>query len=830
MNVVDDPLITVTLPSVHADFYLFIDDRYVRVATLITDLTLPIGLTTDMNGALLPVVGDLSKAFQNLSVTNTELLSESPAQLAAAFPTLFSAAFGGLFSSIGGFALPTLAGLAIHPKLITSTDPDVNGATQYLALFSDVSLAQAAHHAPRTQVRLVSVDTPPTSAFAVTARDGRVPSVTLEVGTTTNGADGPVALEWSYAFDHGAWHAFQRSPQLAVSDPVLWLQGHHTVSVRSRVVNVPESLDTDPVELGFWIDPDAPTGDYTVEGNRVVPHASDRISPVEALRYRIDGGAFVAASELRVPAGVHDADVRLEVMDEAGNIAALPFQTTNVPSVSGCSASGSDANGAGIGIILLALIALSRRRAWLAVLALAAGCKHSASGADMLSPSDAIGRTHDVIVYERVMKIAAYDTTFGDLAYGEVSVDKLDQPFDWILVDGNDPNAPHDATTEYRHGQTAPGPDVGFYQSIALTQSGDPRIAYYDATNYALKYASGGFPFDTHVVDIGTSDGQTQVGLYPSISVDAYDTPSIAYMVTGLSDNSNGFRAELRIAVAQTDSPHSDADWAITTVDTTPISCANRCATGSACILTDMVNMKPNTNPAISSCQTVDLAPCNPVCSSSQVCVKSVCKAVVSQVGPSTLPDGVGLFSNLLINPTNSKKALAYYDRSLGELKLATEGDGGKLAPSVVDGMFVGQDVGPFTTATFAMDGTLHLGYVDANAGTLLYKSVSPSGTPSAAQTVDDGMRDDGLHPVGASASVLLNGGNPQILYQDQATADLLIASGGGNWTHTAVRAGADGSGFSSHLVTDGARRYYTSWIFDRAMSPLGRLAFGDVQ
>jgi len=71
---------------------------------------------------------------------------------------------------------------------------------------------------------------------------------------------------------------------------------------------------------------------------------------------------------------------------------------------------------------------------------------------------------------------------------------------------------------------------------------------------------------------------------------------------------------------------------------------------------------------------------------------------------------------------------------------------------------------------------------------------------------------------------VLATGGPVSILYQDQAASDLLMGQKSGSWGHSPVRAGADGSGFSSHLLSDGTSRYYSSWIFDRAATPLGSL------
>jgi hypothetical protein len=133
-------------------------------------------------------------------------------------------------------------------------------------------------------------------------------------------------------------------------------------------------------------------------------------------------------------------------------------------------------------------------------------------------------------------------------------------------------------------------------------------------------------------------------------------------------------------------------------------------------------------------------------------------------------------------------------------------------------------DVGQHVDADYAEDGTLHVAYVDAIGQRLLHRAVSAGGTPGMVEIVDSGSRPDGPHPVGASASVDARGAAPSILYQDQGTADLEWATRAAGWTHAPLEQGPQGLGFSSHQVSEGAARYYTSWVFDRSTTPLGKL------
>jgi Subtilase family len=67
--------------------------------------------------------------------------------------------------------------------------------------------------------------------------------------------------------------------------------------------------------------------------------------------------------------------------------------------------------------------------------------------------------------------------------------------------------------------------DVGHYVSLALTSSGKPAMAYYDARNADLKYAE----FTGRNWSIQTVDARLSTGLYPSLAFDRFDDPLISY-------------------------------------------------------------------------------------------------------------------------------------------------------------------------------------------------------------------------------------------------------------------------------------------------------------
>ncbi len=837
---VDDPLLHITVPKFAIDFYAFIDERYVRIMTLTADLELGVSLDIDATGKLVPILGDLKNAFKNLVVTNSELLSESPDDLAQAFPTLLGVAVGQISGAIPSVSLPAVMGLQITPIAITSTDPDANGTNQYLSIFANISAAPMAEAAADTEATLIDLALPETGAFAVGKRGAIEPAATIAVsGRSVAGA----ALEWSWSVDDsGHWSPFQTGEVARVTDPQLWLQGRHHVDVRARAAGLPSSLDPTPARVELLVDTIAPIGRFDDQPDgTIVVSASDNVSQAGALRYRFDAGAgfteWSPATTLKIPGGADPSSLLVQTINEAGNQGSLAFhgRTTNPPA-SGCGCEIGAAppiEGAGNSTIVLFLTALgvvlvARRKVFALLLALVAGCNSAPGKGAYENPLDEIGRYSDLVVKDGVFHVSAYDDTTGDLAYARIT--DLAKPIGWLVVDGVDTTLPPEMAGGYRSGITDPGDDVGLYTSIALTKNGDPRIAYFDQTNSALKFAAGPWPFRTQTVDTGS--GGVAVGFYAAISLDANDVPSIAYVATGISDGNGGFKSELRVATAPSPDP-AEGSWTTTVADTTRISCAGRCGADSACLQAAMVNGMPNGDPAQSSCTPLDDNGCTAGCTSPAVCINNACTTPLVATKSPDLVDGTGLFAQAL-RGSNGNLQLVYYDHAQGDLKLATQASaGGPWTVSFIDGNDPSTDVGQFCSAQLAADGTLHVAYVDAIADRLLYKTVS-GGTPEAMpEVVDDGMRADGPHSVGAGASLLVNGSNERVVYQDQQLSDLMSATRGGTgWNTAPLSTGPAGYGWWPHLVTDGGKTYLSQFVYDRENAsplPLGSLQISAV-
>ena len=834
-QVVDDPLLHVHLPGFSIDFFAWVDDRYVRVMTLNADVDLPLSLEIDGAGKLTPVFGDLTQAFSNLTVTNSDLLAESPDQLAAAFPTLLGVAVGQLTGSLSGISLPAIMGLQIKPKAITSTDPDAtDGSLSFLSIFADLSLASPARRSVDTQAWLETMQLPPTRQFAVDARGATVPAAVLQLD-----GRGAGRLEYSWSVDGGPWSPYSEVTRAVVTDPQFWMQGRHFIDVRGREVGNPGTTDPTPARVDVLVDTVAPTGGFDVAGNELVVHATDAVSPPEALqfRFKVDGGAFgawTAGDHAFMPVALDAAHVTVQVRDEAGNVGDLGFHgRSTAPSTGGCSCelAGRSTRSPLGGILLVgavagALLFARRRYLWLRRIAIAAGaaclaasvlaaggCSSHLGKGDFANPLDEIGRYHDVAIDNGTLFVSAYDDTMGDLVYTEIK-DPMEFP-SWQVIDGVDMTAGADMPGGYRFGISDPGPDVGQYTSIALS-SGKPMIAYFDASNGALKFARGPHPFDVQTVDQGAT-AAVDVGMYAALSLDSGGVPTIAYVASGMQSGDH-FTSELRVAVASNDHP-SASDWSISTVDSTTISCAGRCGAGTACLVPAMVNGMPNVDPSKSTCVAVDAQPCAAMCSATQACIMGACTNVLQPQKAPDLYEGIGLFVQARRNSAG-QLVLVYYDREEGDLKMAT-GAPGAWQVSFIDGNDPATDVGQFATAQLAPDDSVHVAYVDAINDRLLYKHVAGGSVPMTADVIDDGTRSDGPHSVGAGANLALDaGGSPRVVYQDQNSADLEVATTPGAWTHMDLETGIGGYGFYPHQIYAGGKLYFTEFVYDRSNGP----------
>jgi hypothetical protein len=653
-----DPLMKLSMQDFAIELMALVDERYVRVLTIHSDVVLPLSLRMNASSQIEIVMGDVKAAFTNVRVTDTGMLSDSPEDIAAALPDVLGVALPMLASAFPAIDVPAVACSADATKAIKLTIPD-GGITsvdnkRFLGIFLNLGFGPAAaQFRARATAEVTALDVPPTEAFAVgrTFDPRRAPAATVRFGGF--GLDGgPAGLEWTYRLDGGFWSPYLRKPEIRLAGGALWLQGRHEVEVRARLRGVPES-ESESVFVEILVDSVAPK--LAIERNGAVVKfvASDLVSPPSRLQYswRVAGEEFSAWSSVAEATVLGGKPVEVRVRDEAGNVTVATIGEDQAPSAEGgggCAAGGAGSALLGLGLLCgIGALAWGRRRRMTTLLtalllvgslSVTPGC-NCGKGTDPVQ--DDAGPTPDPVYSQGpigrhaaltaapdgTLYVAAYEEKYGDLVVGAIG-SAPDFAIKWEIVDGiptdarikGDPNG-------WRYGIKENGPNVGFYNSIIVGPDNKLRIAYREATAaykgdpavYQLKYALKSKDtcdksyecWTPHVVD---ADGLA--GYYANLTWSAEGVPTIAYMAPGHVDATTGrVTAELRFAVATSATPAQTSDWGITVVDKVQVTCAGLCGADKACVASTAV------------CATKDATGCGTSCTADQACVAGLCVA-----------------------------------------------------------------------------------------------------------------------------------------------------------------------------------------------------------
>jgi len=368
----DEPLLLVTLPNMEIDFYVWSTERYIRFMTYRATLTIPVNLTVDA-GEIVPMLGEIGAA--DSSVSNSDLLEEDPAALATLIEGVIRMFAGMLGGSVSPIALPDLMGF-----LLEVPDGGIQGfeegGDEWLGIFANLALAPPmgmVTGTADTSATLEELRVDPRVLALDTFGQGEIPWARIRAE-----ADGPLGAEYEYGWriDGMQWQPWTRDPDLRVQDRALLFQARHVVEVRARMAGARGTEDRDPARVEVLVDALAPDvqADRLDGGVRV--RATDIISPLASLEYRWrqDGSDWSVWEHLEtgtfIPVGFDDAEVDVEVRDEAGNVgatrAALIRGLPDPEAGSGCGCEVPGRNGASpiAGLVLLGLlgIALGRRR------------------------------------------------------------------------------------------------------------------------------------------------------------------------------------------------------------------------------------------------------------------------------------------------------------------------------------------------------------------------------------------------------------------------------------------------------------------------------------
>jgi hypothetical protein len=382
---------------------------------------------------------------------------------------------------------------------------------------------------------------------------------------------------------------------------------------------------------------------------------------------------------------------------------------------------------------------------------------------------------------------------YGDLVVGRWRAEMAS--VEWFHVDGVPSGGEVTGRLSgWRGGISTPGDDVGQFNSIVVGADNNPRVAYWDATNNRLKFASCmGTSCRAHTVDMNGANGR-----YASLAL-VGGVPVIAYRAAVAT--MTGFNAVVRLARANNPNPMSPADWTITEVASLPSACRPaECATGTVCLRNGRCGPMPMMASEVFDRNTVEA------------------------LGPGAH------YINLVVAP-NGTLAVVWYHRDRGNLMLARGDMMGRFsAPVVLDGegamMRDTGDRGIYASAAFDREGVLHVAYVDGWDEGLLYLRVRDGVPMGAPETIDDGSGveatsfDDGRHIVGDSAALSIGtDGTVRVAYQDTTAGTLRLATRGTmGWTRTVL----DRMNHTGYWATVAGGNVATYWR-DLSMSGMPR-------
>jgi hypothetical protein len=759
-----EPLLDLRFTALEIDFFASLDDQYTRVFTVVADVHLPIGLDTAGAGEIVPVIGDTNNAFTNLSVKNSEAVTEQPAELAALFPTLLNLVLPQLSGGLGGFELPAIGGLSLEVSGITAVDND-----SFLAIYANL-VPTTQTRVVETTVTLAGVEEPDVEV----ARNPRMwkthaaPAVTLDYGTADN-------LEWSYRVDESNWSAWSTNRRPRLSPQVFWLPGKHRIEVRARERGKPATMDRTPEVLEVMLGTDLAINTSANTANGFHGEASSAGCSCDST-----GGARNA--------GLFTMIILFLVLPMRRIVARFTRRARKLGTA-----------------------------AWLAALACLPGCSCGSDApcgdveclpGDL--PNGGLGRFTSIAADDKRVVVATYDTGLGDLVVGDANDPAA---ISFVVVDGV-PDVPptHDPST-YRGGIADAGPNVGAWTSIALSD-GLAKVSYQDREALALKYAyeTKRGEWKNMVVDPGSGEA---VGQHTSLVIDGNGRPAIAYLAVGIDDGAGHRVTELRLARGNVKAPEKDTDWSHFVIAKANGTCAGLCGSGQACIAGAAAG-DPQTCTALGTgCAS---------CGDGDVCIAGACTAEIAEPTTVTLASGTGLFVSL-VTLTDGRLAAAYYDRSRHALVLSAEtaANSNTFTETVLDQPANG-DRGMWASAAVDGSNTVHIAYQDAIGDQLMYTTWN--GTAGTPEVVDDGQRpNDRPHNVGAAASLYLVNGAPAIAYHDGLTADVYVATKSGTWTTTPVASGPSVDGISIAATSGPGGTVFIAWDrLDASAAPVNNL------
>lgn len=410
--------------------------------------------------------------------------------------------------------------------------------------------------------------------------------------------------------------------------------------------------------------------------------------------------------------------------------------------------------------------------------------------------------------------VSAYDGQYGDLVV--VKYDLTGKKLATEYVDGVPAAAVKYGPSGARGGVVEPGPDVGRYTDVAVSQ-GRVYVSYYDATGGNLKVATraASGTWTNHQVD----GAQADLGLYSSIAIGADGNPGVSYFQRGGDATFNvmdcptprptgavKYVTALKFARATSATPSSAADWSLKT-----IACASR--PPPLCDACNGICADPGTGPACltaaSGCTACDASTesCVSV-NGTPACAKNFTPPDLQQVVP-----GVGLFTSLAFKDNDA--IIAYMKRTVptmgpvdGDLFAVTVNPAGTVgAPVLID---ASGDTGFFPDVKVeAQTRSVGIGYHDFSSKAFKFYFAPQLQAGITAEVIDKGT--DPAAPgnqswVGTDSAIVFGpAGVVWALYQDATKGDLKLSKRTASWAvQPSPRTEGAVGFFADALFTDG--------------------------
>ncbi|MFH1132288.1 MAG: hypothetical protein V1754_13200 [Pseudomonadota bacterium] len=434
------------------------------------------------------------------------------------------------------------------------------------------------------------------------------------------------------------------------------------------------------------------------------------------------------------------------------------------------------------------------------------------------------GRYSAVAAIPSGLVASAYENTFGDLLFLSADYSDLTK-IRKEIVDGVPATAPTHPVGGWRGGISDPGNNVGTHTDIGIAANGTPVIAYHDVTNKSLKFANkSGKSWNIHTIALPQAASKQVTGEYVSLLfVNA--KPAIAFTTFNIRENNGSFASEVLWATTTKEIPTSEADWQISTIARGPMACSNLCESSEACF----VNENGSTQ-----CKTV-AAGCT-ACTSNEACLAGNCAPILKNLSFEGVPDAFGLWTSAVL--TSNGPLVVFHDSVNGTLNAAILRDS-NWKSAVLKGAPTNR-MGAFCSAAADLNGTkVHVTYQHVVENSLRYAQIDLSTLAvTLSETIDNGQRADGLHPVGADSAVITDtSGSVIVFYQDQQNADLLMAKriGPNQWTPDSMGdpnlgrlllGGPRACGFYTDLVFFNNLLYGSTFFFDIQAAQKGNLQF----